>query len=138
MILPSLLNGKVFGCTGPIRFVVRLTKYLMTRLGIRIATLITAFVVAIVVVRTTGGTRQNPVTTMFSEITLPNGQKQVCWHGICPGQTTIDEAKGILDAEGTFIDDNENSAYRDTCWTPHTRKEFHKICLQIAKNQISE
>ncbi len=68
----------------------------MIRLVARVGALIWIFSVLLAGVRIVGGTAQSPVLAV-----LDSGScAQPCWHGIRLGQTTLDQARAVLQAAG--------------------------------------
>lgn len=93
----------------------------------RIAQLTVAFVILVALVRAAGGLSPNPLRRMFSAATLPDGQFLTCWHDICPGQTTADEAVRILQTDSSLqIPKPENYP---SCW--ESRIPSYIVCLDL-------
>src|SRR5262245_10177902 len=98
----------------------------MLRFFARTALLMIAFVVFLLLVRGIGAQGKNPLANVFTEVTLANGQKQVCWHGICPGQTTLIEAKAILDRFLSYYSAGSEEG-RNMCWEAY--EDTYSVCI---------
>ena len=97
----------------------------MVRIIAKIGVLIATFTILLVLIRVVGRAGTNLLTALFSEMSLPDGQMQACWHGICPGQTTLDDARNILRADNTLkMPDSEKYPL---CWESHT--PYYVVCL---------
>lgn len=105
----------------------------MYRFLVGIGVLTAMFAILLVLVRVTGNTSANPLTAVFSEVLLPDGQKQACWHGICPGLTSLEEGKAILDT--LLIYRRDNSSKDQACWV--TVDESNGVCVWIQDGLIN-
>src|SRR5437899_1729183 len=104
----------------------------MSRFFAGVVLLTVAFVALVLVVRAVGGTAKNSLATMFTVVDLPNGKTQACWHDICPGQTTLDDAKRILAADKSLtMPDSERFPF---CWESHV--PYYVVCLGNRDNRL--
>jgi hypothetical protein len=69
----------------------------MLRLLARVGGLIALSLLLIVLARLIGGRNANPAADLFGADV--NRESQACWHGLCPGHTSLAAAETILDAD---------------------------------------
>src|SRR5258706_13657811 len=110
----------------------------MVKILVRIGLFAGCFLLLLPVSRSAGGTAKNPIQGMFTERVLPDGQILTCWRDICPGQTTVDEAIRILQADPTFYppDDLDLANLRESplCW--QSRASSYTVCLDARDNLL--
>src|SRR5215510_9802388 len=113
----------------------------MRRLRVRLTLMTATLSLLLVLVWVVGGTAANPLVGTFTETILHDGQMQVCWHEICPGQTTVDEAKAILNAD-TALSFDSDAWERDKvlCWNTPNQSSVSDLdettCLEGENDQI--
>src|SRR6185295_16951891 len=82
-------------------------------------------------------TQKNPLAAMFSQVTLPNGQTQLCWHEICSEQMTMKDARDLLNSDSTlerFGTTGAEGLERDYCW--RSKLMALGVCLNGTRNSI--
>lgn len=112
---------------------------------LRLLYLIVALVVILAIsvggVRALRGTARKPLAALFSEVALADGLKQPCWHGVCPGQQTIDQAQAILDADPSLTANSLGGVsppYELRCWETQPVANRYSVCVQAENGLVKE
>src|SRR5258707_7116965 len=105
----------------------------MIKMLVRLGVFTGSILLLLCIVQVAGRTVKNPIQGMFSETVLPDGQTLTCWHGICPGQTTVDEATRILQADPTLSPVHQE--WTSPCWESHS--PYYAVCLDIQHDNLT-